>query len=80
MCSFGFVRRSVTSDATISATPRPVAMTNMIMRIRTDHQIFGYPALALIMFVIATGLGVALIVASLVTDRRTKPNEHKDPL
>ena len=31
-------------------------------------------------FVIATGLGVALIVASLVTDRRTKPNEHKDPL
>ena len=53
---------------------------SMIMRIRTDHQIFGYPALALIMFVIATGLGVALIVASLVTDRRTKPNEHKDPL
>ena len=53
---------------------------SMIMRIRTDHQIFGYPALALVMFVIAVGLGTALIVASLVTDRRTKPNEHKDPL
>ena len=32
---------------------------SMIMRIRTDHQIFGYPALALIMFVIAVGLGAA---------------------
>ena len=53
---------------------------SMFMRIRTDHQIFGYPALALVMFVIAVGLGTALIVASLVTDRRTKPNEHKDPL
>ena len=53
---------------------------SMIMRIRTDHQIFGYPALALVMFVIAVGLGAALVIASLVTDRRTKPNEHKDPL
>ena len=34
----------------------------------------------MIMFVIAVGLGAALIVASLVTDRRTKPNEQKDPL
>jgi ubiquinone biosynthesis protein len=53
---------------------------SLIMRIRTEHQIFGYPAFALIMFVIAAGLGIALVLASLFGDRRATPNEHKDPL
>lgn len=52
----------------------------MLMRIQTQHTLFGYPALALVLFVLAAALGASLIVASLMSDRRKKPAEHKDPL
>src|SRR5688572_19002044 len=52
----------------------------MLMRIQTSRTLLGYPALALVLFVAAAGLGVSIVVASLVSDRRTKPTEHKDPL
>lgn len=52
----------------------------MLMRVQTAHTIFGYPALALILFVAAAALGASLVVASLLGDRRSKPTERKDPL
>ena len=52
----------------------------LIMDIPTRHQLLGYPALALVMFLIAAGLGGALILSTLLGDRRTKPRAEKDPL
>jgi predicted unusual protein kinase regulating ubiquinone biosynthesis (AarF/ABC1/UbiB family) len=40
----------------------------MIMRIETEAEIFGYPALAIVLFVLASVLGIWLVVTSLVRD------------
>ena len=42
----------------------------MIMRIETDPQLFGYPALAIVLFLIAAGGGLGLLATILWTDRR----------
>jgi hypothetical protein len=41
----------------------------MVMRIETDAEILGYPALAIVLFVVASVLGLWLVVTSLVRDR-----------
>jgi len=52
----------------------------LIMDIPTRHTLLGYPALALVMFVVAVILGAALVVSSLLGDRRARPKAEKDPL
>lgn len=52
----------------------------LMMDVPTKQQLFGYPALALVMFLIASALGGALVVSVLAGDRKTKPRAEKDPL
>jgi ubiquinone biosynthesis protein len=52
----------------------------MMMRIQTRAQIFGYPALALILFLIAFILGFSLVASTFLSDRKTKPKEERDPI
>ena len=52
----------------------------MMMRIQTRMQIFGYPALALILFLIAFVLGFSLVASTFLSDRKTKPKEERDPI
>lgn len=52
----------------------------LIMDIPTSRQLLGYPALALVMFLIAAALGAGLVVSSLLGDRRSRPRVDKDPL
>ncbi len=52
----------------------------LIMDVPTKQQLFGYPALALVMFLIAASLGGALVLSILVGDRKSKPRAEKDPL
>ncbi|KFN50154.1 ABC1 kinase family protein [Arenimonas composti] len=52
----------------------------LIMRIDAGPKLFGYPALALVMFLIAAVVGGMLVFASLVGDRRAPPADHKDPI
>jgi predicted unusual protein kinase regulating ubiquinone biosynthesis (AarF/ABC1/UbiB family) len=52
----------------------------MIMRIPTRANIFGYPALALILFLLAFVLGATLVASTLFSDRKTKPKEERDPI
>ena len=52
----------------------------LIMDVPSKQQLFGYPALALVMFIIAAGLGGALVVSILAGDRKSKPRAEKDPL
>ncbi len=51
----------------------------MIMRIETTARLFGYPALALVMFLLAAALGVGIVVSALLRDRRAKPREESGP-
>jgi predicted unusual protein kinase regulating ubiquinone biosynthesis (AarF/ABC1/UbiB family) len=52
------------------------------MLMRSDvagPQLLGYPALALTLFVVASALGLGLIVSAFVTDHRAKPREERGP-
>lgn len=52
----------------------------LIMDIDAGPKLFGYPALALTMFLIAAVLGGCLVFASLMGDRKAPPADHKDPV
>jgi ubiquinone biosynthesis protein len=52
----------------------------LIMDIPTSRTLLGYPALALVMFLIAAALGASLVLSSLLGDRRARPRREKDPL
>ena len=51
----------------------------MIMRIETRFRLFGYPALALILFLVAAALGICIVVSALLRDRRARPREESGP-
>jgi Co/Zn/Cd efflux system component len=51
----------------------------MIMRIETEYRLFGYPALALVLFVAAAALGISIVVSALLRDRRARPREESGP-
>jgi hypothetical protein len=42
----------------------------MLMRIETSFRIFGYPGLAIVLFLVAAGGGLALLVQILLHDVR----------
>jgi hypothetical protein len=52
----------------------------LMMRIPARHLLLGYPALALVLFLLAFALGASVVVSSLLNDRRTKPKEERDPI
>ncbi|HEU0306067.1 MAG TPA: AarF/UbiB family protein [Lysobacter sp.] len=51
----------------------------MIMRIETTARLFGYPALALVLFVLAAALGVGIVASALFGDRKARPREESGP-
>jgi ubiquinone biosynthesis protein len=51
----------------------------MMMRVPSNTMIFGYPALALLMFLVGAALGVTLVVQAMLADRRAKPSEQHGP-
>lgn len=51
----------------------------LIMRIDTPYRIFGYPALALVLFVLACLLGVGLVASAWSSDRKA-PSRKSGPL
>ena len=52
----------------------------MMMRVDTDMRLFGYPAIALLLFLGAAGLGAGLVWSMLWGDRRIAHREERDPL
>jgi hypothetical protein len=50
------------------------------MRVPAKTLLFGYPALALVLFLLAFALGAWLVLSTLLNDRRTKPKEERDPI
>ena len=51
----------------------------LMMRIDTGPHLFGYPAIALVLFLIGAGLGITIVVNSLRSDRKAKPKEERGP-
>lgn len=49
----------------------------MLMRVETESRLFGYPALALVMFLLAAALGVGIVASALLRDRRARPREER---
>lgn len=47
----------------------------MLMRHDGGARLFGYPAIALVFFVVAALLGLGIVVSALLRDRRAKPQE-----
>ena len=51
----------------------------LMMRIETRTTLFGYPAIALLLFLVGSGLGIAIVLSALLGDRRAKPHEEHGP-
>jgi len=56
-----------------------IVASAMLMRIETHARLFGYPAIAMVLFLIASGLGVAMVLSALLRDRKAKPHEERGP-
>src|SRR5205085_7779416 len=52
----------------------------LMMRVPTRVLLFGYPALALVLFLLAFGLGSSVVISGMLNDRRSKPKEERDPI
>ena len=52
----------------------------MLMRVDTPgSHLFGYPTLALLLFLLGTGLGLTLVWSALRRDRKARPREERGP-
>lgn len=51
----------------------------MMMDVDSSNRLFGYPAIALVLFLIAAALGIALVLSALLNDRKAKPHEERGP-
>jgi len=51
----------------------------MLMRVQTESTLFGYPTLAVLLFLIGAVLGIAIALSALIFDRRARPNERRGP-
>ena len=51
----------------------------MMMRVETGAKLFGYPALALVLFLIGTVVGLMLVWSSFRRDHKARPKEERGP-
>jgi ubiquinone biosynthesis protein len=56
-----------------------IVASAMMMRIESAHRIFGYPALALLLFLVGVGLGLMIVLSALFGDRKARPHEERGP-
>jgi predicted unusual protein kinase regulating ubiquinone biosynthesis (AarF/ABC1/UbiB family) len=56
-----------------------IVASAMMMGIETDTRLFGYPAIALVLFLVGAGLGVSIVVSVLLADRKARPREERGP-
>jgi predicted unusual protein kinase regulating ubiquinone biosynthesis (AarF/ABC1/UbiB family) len=56
-----------------------IMASSLMMRIESNHTLFGYPAMALVLFFVGAGLGIAIVLSALLGDRKAKPHEERGP-
>jgi predicted unusual protein kinase regulating ubiquinone biosynthesis (AarF/ABC1/UbiB family) len=56
-----------------------IVASAMMMRVETAHHLFGYPLIAMLLFLVAAGLGFAIVLSALLRDRKARPREERGP-
>jgi predicted unusual protein kinase regulating ubiquinone biosynthesis (AarF/ABC1/UbiB family) len=56
-----------------------IMASSLMMRVESEHRLFGYPAIALLLFIVGAGLGIAIVLSALLGDRKAKPHEERGP-
>ncbi|MCA0299902.1 MAG: AarF/ABC1/UbiB kinase family protein [Proteobacteria bacterium] len=51
----------------------------MMMRVPSAHTLWGYPVVALLLFLLGVALGAGIVVSSLVSDHRARSREERGP-
>ena len=49
----------------------------LMMRVDVGARLFGYPAIAMVLFLVAALLGLFVVVSVLLTDRKARPKEER---
>jgi ubiquinone biosynthesis protein len=56
-----------------------IVASALVMRVDVGPTLFGYPAIALVMFLIASALGLTIVISALMRDRRAPRAEESGP-
>ncbi|MDQ3287440.1 MAG: AarF/UbiB family protein [Pseudomonadota bacterium] len=56
-----------------------ILASTLMMRVDAGPQLWGYPAIALVLFLIGAGLGLAIVLSALLKDRKARPHEERGP-
>lgn len=56
-----------------------IVASAMMMRVDTTHHLFGYPMIAMLLFLVAAGLGFTIVLNALMRDRKARPREERGP-
>ena len=56
-----------------------IVASAMMMRIDTASRLFGYPTIAMLLFIVGAGLGVTIVLSAMRGDRKAKPHEERGP-
>ena len=51
----------------------------MMLRVPSSHTVWGYPVVALVLFLLGVALGASIIVSSLLSDHRARAREERGP-
>jgi Flp pilus assembly protein protease CpaA len=51
----------------------------MMMRVPTSHTLWGYPTVALILFLLGVALGTSIVVSAMLSDHRARSREEHGP-
>jgi hypothetical protein len=51
----------------------------LLMRVETETRLFGYPAIALVLFGLAVAMGLGIVFSSLRRDRNARSPEERSP-
>jgi predicted unusual protein kinase regulating ubiquinone biosynthesis (AarF/ABC1/UbiB family) len=56
-----------------------VVASAMLMRVESRFELFGYPAFAMLLFLVAFVLGLCIVASALLGDRKARPHEERGP-
>ena len=51
----------------------------LLMRMDAGPRLLGYPAIALVLFLVGAGLGLTIVISAMLRDRKAKPHEERGP-
>jgi len=51
----------------------------LLVRVDAGTKLFGYPALAIVSFLVAAALGIGIVLSALFGDRKARPREERGP-